>query len=318
MNNSNNYTTNEILNYIVDNKINISTHTMYGKILNPESNLLINTMRFAKNMEMSKHGIVGKKYIKKNIITIKEGNKYIKKEVKKVIVENIVNIPHKKKPSKKAFNNCVSVYIYVGKLQNTNTPKYVNVKICNNGSIQMTGPRNVKDCKTAVDTLINELSKKVYVKQNGKTVLKGFVSDISQLGLYSMKIALINTEFDFKQCIDINRLLKHLKTEQKLLPLELQKLYFQYNPESHDSIDIYYPYHPNFISIFVFATGKIIVTGGITYESIVVAHKYISNIINKYSDDIVINKNNLKNINKIMNDYNKIKNNSKNKIYINK
>ncbi len=310
--------TQEILDYITDNKINISTHTMYGKILNPDKNLLINTMRFAKNMEMSKTGIVGKKYIVKKIIKVKEGNKYIKKEIKKVIVENIVTIPHKKKPSKKAFNNCVSVYVYVGKIQNSTLSKYVNVKICQNGSIQMTGPRNIQDCKTAVDILIKELSKKVYVKQNGKKVLRGYVSDKSQLGLYSMKIALINTEFDFKQCIDINRLLKHLKYEQKYLPPELKDLYYKYDPTSHDSIDIYYPYSPNDISIFVFATGKVIVTGGTTYESIVIAHKYISGIINKYSNDIIISKNNLTNINSIMNEYNKLKNDlkKKKKVYV--
>jgi len=99
----------------------------------------------------------------------------------------------RKKTVRKMFFNQITMHIFNQKL--------INVKVFNNGKIQMTGLKNPDQGKGTIDILIKELSK----LNNKETPI--FEGD---LNISDYDIVLINSDFDIKYKVDREKLHRDL------------------------------------------------------------------------------------------------------------
>lgn len=193
--------------------------------------------------------------------------------------------PKKKNKGKpiKYFYNQITMYIYVN--------KFVNVKIFNNGSIQMTGIKNDQMGDDINNVIIKKLSV-IYSKpievNNNETVM-------------------VNSDFDYGYNIDpvfLHRL------------IEENNYYSSYEPCNYPGVNIKYYHNPHChknndgicrcteqckgkgknleckrITVAVFTSGKTIITGGNSIEQIYIARDFIKEFIFKHKDKILLNYN---------------------------
>lgn len=92
----------------------------------------------------------------------KEKKKRLKKEKKKALLKT------KKKTKRKLgdnFYNCIIVVV------NVSSTKIINVKLFRNGSIQMTGSKNLNQTEKALNIVLKYLKSKYYIKKNKKKIL---------------------------------------------------------------------------------------------------------------------------------------------------
>lgn len=203
-------------------------------------------------------------------------------------------IPEKKnnkrnKKSKKAFYNQATVIIK-SKTYN-NTP---NVKLFKNGTIQMTGIKSLKNFVEVIEVLCTEL-KKVKAIVNKKTMkdltIKKFVSKpevVDPENISKLSIRMINSNFNIG--FKINR--------EKFYNLLLsQNVNCTFESCAHAGVNIKHAYKEGEqISIFVFESGAIIITGAKNREHIMSAYNFIVEKIHKNYYDIVQNKITIDNI----------------------
>jgi hypothetical protein len=164
----------------------------------------------------------------------------------------------------------------------------INAKLFRNGSGQFTGVKSLEAFIRMMKKLFHELRREVGVIKNGTLRRKPFVSDPTKLRVYDITVDLINTNFrvDFK----IDRYVLH----QLLLKDNTRSTY---QPCIHSCVNIKYYYlddgednieKAKKISIFVFETGAIIITGGNTVDHICKAYDFIIGKINTYGYKIVL------------------------------
>ena len=257
------------INTIQDKSENCASN-IYSNILDIENKpdeVMISTMTItcALNTKYYLENIC--KYIDLNhtgIVTIRYGNPLDETTNRTLIPEKILNIQKRKK--KKSFYNQATFEI------KTKKSKIINLKLFSNGSIQMTGVKNVESIYEALNKLFYELKQKKFVIKmidNKKTLIeKLFVSDISQIGiehLQKFKIAMINSNYNIDFNID----------REKLYELLIQDQYeCTYDPNIHASVNIKYNHPVKPISIFVFEKGSIIITGARNCEQIKRAYEF--------------------------------------------
>lgn len=211
-----------------------------------------------------------------NILCIKYDNDKVRSLIKVKTNEK------SKKKKHKSFYNQATLIIDVKK------KKGVNVKVFKNGAIQMTGCKSFKNCVDAVTILCNELQKNkaIYDKQERKIIRKYFVNNpdnISSLGndfkitcvtlddVDVFKIRMINS--NFRVGFLINR-------ETLYSLLTKMEIRCTFEPCIHACVNIKFNYkNKDTISIFVFESGSIIITGAKTKDHIVEAHKFITKIL---------------------------------------
>ena len=216
-----------------------------------------------------------------NIMYIEHGSK-INKGV------NNKKFSKKKSENRKYFYNQVTIHIF----NNLKANKRVNVKIFNNGRIQMTGINSDTIGVTTINTIVAEFNK---LSDHHKS--KIFESEnIEEVG--SLETVLINSDFDIHN--EINREMLHR--------LIIRDGYMSsYEPCTYPGVNLKYYYNPlvnNFgicdcekpcsgkgkdntckkITIAAFKSGKIIITGGRSQHNIQTAYKFITEFIeeNKY------------------------------------
>lgn len=195
-------------------------------------------------------------------------------------------VPIKKKTKRKGkqkrvFYNQATIIV---KMKSGNR---VNVKLFKNGSIQMTGCKSGYNCIEALTVLCREILKikaVVDTKTLDNIIIKPFASNSENVNIKKVKnitIRMINSNFDvgFK----INR--------EKLYELLLsEKVECIYEPIVHACVNIKYIYNgKEKISIFVFESGSIIITGAKHYKQISEAYKFITKKIYENYNKIVIN-----------------------------
>lgn len=219
-------------------------------------------------VDMSANGIVETKYGKNaNCIRtiISKGNK-----------------PKRKKKTKKSFYNQVTV-----KVNTKSKQKPLNVKLFKNGSIQVTGCKSWKNIVEAFAVLDHELKKVKAVidpREPNKVVEKPFVSDPDNLdfgNVKDMNIRMINSNFDVGFKVNREMLYKILLTE---------KTPCNFEPCVHACVNIKYNYKDQKdISIFVFESGSIIITGANNKEQINEAYEFITKKLYEHYHKIVVN-----------------------------
>lgn len=197
----------------------------------------------------------------------------------------------RKNTKKKCFFNQITMHIYNNKI--------INVKIFNNGKIQMTGLKTQEQGLETIKILINEL------KNINKTDSLIY-SD--QLSINDYEIVMVNTDFDIKY--KINRELLH----RDLLNMGITS---SYEPIMYPGVNMKYFYNKEFknegickcsekckgkgkgcgngnckrITIAIFNSGKIIITGGRNFEQITESYNFINNILkNKSKYELLLDK----------------------------
>jgi TATA-box binding protein (TBP) (component of TFIID and TFIIIB) len=204
-----------------------------------------------------------------NILSVKYSNKIrcLEKKINK-----------SKKKNNRSFENQLTIEMRVI------DDKKINIKIFKNGSFQMTGCKSLEDCNIVINKLLNKLKNTIGVLENGVIVDKPFIEDIQdkELNINTFKVDMINSNFSVNYKINRNALFEILR---------LENVNCRYEPCIHACVNIKYSI-PNdidnkVVSIFVFQSGNIIITGAKNKNQINSAYNYITSILTKYYNIIV-------------------------------
>ena len=195
------------------------------------------------------------------------------------------------KRSQYRFFNQVTAYIKLG------TDRYINVKIFKNGSLQMTGIKKISECNIIIDKLLNEIKNSVnsnslsaavttgvllpeFITKTypANTVIKLINKGDEDLKVLTFSIRMINSNCKVPFKINRDALFQLLKAD---------KIKCRYDPNSHACVNIRHDINEtDNVSIFVFQSGSIIITGGKTIGDINKGYHYIMNIISKHYETI--------------------------------
>jgi TATA-box binding protein (TBP) (component of TFIID and TFIIIB) len=241
-------------------------------IENKPNDMIISTMTVtcALDTEYNLDNIC--KYIDLNhtsIISVRYGDPHDERTNRTLIPEKAYIIQRKK--NKKSFYNQATFKI------KTKKSKIINLKLFKNGSIQMTGIKNMEGSIEALTKLFDELKKIKYIIEIDKTgkrklVKKDFATDVSEIDITKVqkyKIAMINSNYNIDFNIDREKLY-HIMLEDNIE--------CAYDPIIHASVNVKFNHPEKKISIFIFEKGSIIITGARTCMQIKMAYDFI----NKY------------------------------------
>lgn len=178
------------------------------------------------------------------------------------------NNSQKNKKDKKQFYNQVTLKI------NTKKDKIINIKLFINGSIQMTGCKSIDGSIEALEKLLNILKKEkaVISTKDFKLEDKPFVANTSKLtmdNIYDFKVAMINSNFSIGFNVDRFKLFNCMTKDN---------IDATYDPIIHAGVIVRYNTGDKIISVFVFESGSIVITGARNCKQIYEAY----NFINKY------------------------------------
>jgi TATA-box binding protein (TBP) (component of TFIID and TFIIIB) len=182
----------------------------------------------------------------------------------------------KRRTKRKSFYNQVTLVI-------NSINKNINVKLFLNGAIQITGCHSPKQAEYALIKLFDKLKViKGIFNKNGSITPKQFVSEIDKLDIknvYDFKTVMINSNFNIGFRID----------RDKLYDILLKDKYeCSYDPIIHACVDIRYKYdNDKKISIFVFESGAIIITGSNHFQHILDTYKHINVYLLSHYNNIV-------------------------------
>ena len=203
------------------------------------------------------------------------------------ICRTLVPIKHKNKKStvkpkaKKNFYNQVTIVV------NCSGMIKINVKLFKNGSIQITGCKNVSSVIWILGKLFQKLREFIPKSDNDENKSPERYAEpyifLKLLDVTDLKIAMINSNFDIGFNID----------REKLFNLLIADKYdCGYDPSRHAGVNIRFKsqmekqngvidIHSS--SIFVFDKGSIIITGARNYMQIMECYKFINTyLINNY------------------------------------
>lgn len=241
-------------------ELRISTMTITCNL-----NTLINIQNVAKYIDLSFGNIVCVQTddIVRTLIKLKKRNNKKKKNNKK-----------------KNFYNQASLKIDIG------DKRRVDTKVFKNGALQMTGCKSIEDLIKTLNILCSELQKKkaIYDRKLGKIVPIPFVTNPQSVYIeyvYNFKIRMINSNFHIGFLINREKLFEIMKNGG---------IRCSYEPCIHACVNIKHNYqNKDTISVFVFESGAIIITGAKTKDHIVSAYEFITKFLFENYDLVVKN-----------------------------
>jgi TATA-box binding protein (TBP) (component of TFIID and TFIIIB) len=254
----------EIINLPKD--INISTMCASCKLNNK-----INLYNIENYLKINDNNVITKKISNNNIETLLP---IIKSKRKK---------KNQKNSNKKNFYNQITIVMRVtnGMYKNLIEEPKINMKLFKNGSIQMSGCKNVYNINIALNKIINIIKKSC-------TTEHSFIDDIkNDICINNFKIDMINS--NYKYYIQIDRIKLHELLIKK-------KIRSTYEPCIKACVIIKIPnINPNInsninnkdISVFIFQKGNIIINSAKSCEQIISTYNYINDILYTYKDDII-------------------------------
>lgn len=191
----------------------------------------------------------------------------------------------KAKHSSNPFYNQITVVVRVneGPFDNIYEEPKINVKLFKNGSIQISGLKNIDNANRALNKLVHCLAQTKAKIINNVIQEYQFVEDISKLGIYSFEIYMINSNYMVNMMID----------RAKLYGLLLKKkIKASYEKCVRACVIIkYIPLINNIeekdVSVFIFEKGNIIITGARNFYHIIDTYSYINHILLDHIDDII-------------------------------
>jgi len=202
--------------------------------------------------------------------------------------------PSKKDKPRKYFYNQLTIHVY----NETKANNRINVKIFNNGSVQMTGINKDFQGDKTINILCDEFNR-LSEKE------KSFDVEEDIRFVENLETVLINSDFDMGFPIDREVLHRSIVDSG---------YYSSYEPCNYPGVNIKYyrnPLRENFgicdcdnpcngkgkdstckrITIAAFKSGKIIITGGRNKSDISVAHKFITEFIQENKELIHLQEN---------------------------
>jgi TATA-box binding protein (TBP) (component of TFIID and TFIIIB) len=224
-----------------------------------------------KNVSVSTTGvtfelgvIVNLKYIFKlvKLNDILVGMKY-KNEVKQTEEVNM-------KISEKTFNNQLTMKLKIAE------DKFVSVKIFLNGSIQIAGSKSIEQINKSIECLIKILKKRYFVESLNEEI---HLVESYNFAIKDFKINMINSNFYVNYKINIENLYPLVTkrgVKARFEPLSHRCVNIKFVPETNKDTD-----KP--ISIFVFESGSIIITGARNGNNIKAAYEFIMNVLDENS-----------------------------------
>jgi len=207
--------------------------------------------------------------------------KYVKLDLKTIFTvkykSNVKSLEKQKKKKKKrnCFQNQMTVEI------KPDLPKYpdskVSVKIFKNGSIQMSGIKSIVAVNTVLTKLVNQLKKEFAKIDEGKMNLITFVEKIEDINVTKFKVDMINSGFEIGY--EVNR-------ENLYNALLDKKMECKFEPSIHAGVNIKFiptdSVNGKKVSIFVFESGNIIITGAKTVNNILESYNYITEFMHEH------------------------------------
>lgn len=132
-----------------------------------------------------------------------------------------------------------------------------SIKIFSNGKLQMTGLSSFVECNHVANMVL------------------GWIIDtlsLSNIHMQNMYIGMINSNFSVYKSIDLHKLTNILNKMENVMSI--------YNPESYPAINMKYITATIKVSIFIFGTGNIVITGGKSLNDMKYAYKFIVDTLN--------------------------------------
>ena len=190
--------------------------------------------------------------------------------------------PRKNKKKKNVFYNQITLHYFVNKV--------INVKIFNNGKLQMTGLKQIEQGKEVVESIKNIIKKlNIEIKDDNKIV------DNKDFIINKYEIVLINSDFNVNYNIDRDILHRFIIN---------MNIFSSYEPLIYPGVNIKYFYNKCYndgickcsnmctgkgnangdgnckrITIAVFKSGSIIITGANTIDQLLESYNFINNLM---------------------------------------
>jgi TATA-box binding protein (TBP) (component of TFIID and TFIIIB) len=181
-----------------------------------------------------------------------------------------------KKKKKKSDNFYNSITLEISPQPN----KYINFKIFRNGGVQVAGCKNIKEANITINSLIRRLSEKVAIFCEDDKKLKDIQFIESPIEINKLKINLINV--NFKIDFNINREVLYNILLSNIIECYYEKCKHAGVCIKYTPIDKIKP-----VSIFIFESGSIVITGSKNEKHIVESYNYITKLINDNSKKII-------------------------------
>jgi len=206
--------------------------------------------------------LIGKRMVleRKKIVCVKYGQLGL--------VRTLIELKKNKNKMKKKrnFRNQVSVIVELGR------GKIVNFKLFKNGTIQTTGCKTIRDFAEAITILCIELKCCTFDVNESRTAIvkRYFVNKIENMHprkVTDLKIRMINSNFDVGFLIDRVALYRHALQHN---------VRCTFDACLHAGVNVKFPYDKDTdVSIFIFETGSIIITGATILDHICKAYDFI-------------------------------------------
>lgn len=209
--------------------------------------------------------------------------------------DNVRTLIELKKPTKKSLNpsnkntgnnfyNSITLIVRVtsGPTKNINLEPRINVKLFKNGSLQMSGCKNIENVNIVLGKILEKLKAIKGKLDEGKIKEITFAEEPSKVSINNFKIDMIYCNYKISIQIDREKLYDLLKKK---------KVKCIYEPCIRACVIIKFvptQDNPDFkeVSIFIFKKGNIIITGARSRNQVIEAYKYINNIFITHSDEI--------------------------------
>ena len=261
---------NEITN--LPKEISISTMCASCKL-----NTKLNILNIEKYLALNQDDILTVKINKERIRTLiisKLKPKRLKKNDNKT-----------KNYSNNYFYNQITVVLRIthGSCEYLNKEPKINIKLFKNGSIQMSGCKNIKNINIVLNKLIYRLKEIKAKIENGIITEKLFIEDNQNITIKDFKIDMINSNYQVNMQIDrakLYNLLLKKKIKSTYEPCIRACVIIKYIPQINNN-------ESKEISIFIFQKGNIIITGAKSKYHIISSYEYINNILTNHEDDII-------------------------------
>jgi TATA-box binding protein (TBP) (component of TFIID and TFIIIB) len=241
------------------NGLKISTMTITCRF---DTQFRINNI--GKYLDLSENSVLSVKYKNKEGDSCMRSLIPVKKKAKK---RKSKNKPKKKKESKVFYNQATV------KIKTTTKEKPINVKLFKNGSIQMTGCNSIENAVECMAILCQEFKteKGVLNKKMNKIKNITFVTNLDNLNvkkILDFNVGMINSNFDIGFKVDRDALYEIMLSNNAECT---------YEPCVHACVNIKFDYKGiKNISVFVFESGSIIITGARDKDQIIQAYRYIT------------------------------------------
>jgi len=207
----------------------------------------INLEIINQHIELQSDGIISLKY----------------KEIYRSLIQSPKKSKSKKNKKVNSFYNQITMVVIIS------NQRQLNVKLFCNGSLQITGCKIIEDCYLVSEKIIDILK----TIQNKLPDIK-VVHDIDEIGTFNFKISMINSNFNINYMINRRELQELLNNEEIV--------FSRFDPNNHAGVII--KWHGDSapkkgVTIMVFESGRIIITGAKNREHIVNAYEYITTFL---------------------------------------